>query len=335
MKQASWAAVVVGSWVLMGCGGVDVPTSQDQQITGVDDSSAETEAPAAAGNAETASADSEGDTGEDGLLDDPEATGAPVEGDESDPGEAAATAPIFANNSTVECTANLNLRATASTSGRVLRTMPDGSIVKVINGVAQNGFVKVEHNGLQGFAAYRYLQGAAGGSTGSGGGGSPASTKRDAAIAIAASGVGFSYWWGGGKWQTSGATASNKGKCTGSCPSCTHTGQNGADCSGYVAKVWQVPSSNTNVATAAHPYSTSDFFSGTGGGQWANVSKSSIQKGDALVYRSGGAGHIVIYEKGDAWGQAWTYEARACSYGIVHNVRSVGSGYKGIKRTSW
>jgi len=333
MKQASWAAVVVGSWMLMGCGGVDVPTSQDQQITGVDDSSDDTAAEAPA-NAEPAVAgDAEGDTGEDGLADDPEANGPAVEG-EGDPGEEAAVGAIFANGSTVECTANLNLRSTASTSGNVLRTMPDGSIVKVINGVAQNGFVKVEHNGLQGYAAYRYLQGAAGGTSG-GTGGTPSSSKRDAAIAIAKSGVGFSYWWGGGKWQASGATASNKGKCTGSCPSCSHSGQNGADCSGYVAKVWQVPSSNTNVATASHPYSTSDFFSGTGGGQWANVSKSSIQKGDALVYRSGGAGHIVIFESGDAWGQSWTYEARACSYGIVHNVRSIGSGYKGIKRTSW
>lgn len=327
MKQALVAAVLVGGWVTVGCGGVEVPTSQDQQITGVDDSADESAADAPSGEVEV---EAEGDTGEDGLVDDQAAVGEVVEGEE-DPGEEAAITGIFPNNSTVECTANLNLRKSATTSSGVLRTMPEGSVVKVINGVASNGFIKVEHNGLQGFAAYRYLQAAAGGSTGS----SPVTTKRDAAISTAKSGVGFSYWWGYGKWQASGATASNKGKCTGSCPSCSHSGQNGADCSGYVAKVWQVPSSNTNVATNAHPYSTSDFFSGTGGGQWSNVSRSSIQKGDALVYRSGGSGHIVIYEKGDAWGQPWAYEARGCSYGIVHNLRSFGSGYKGIKRAGW
>lgn len=329
----SLLAVAVSSLVAVGCGGVDVPTSQDHQITGVDDSADEIVESAPEANVDQAAA-SDGDTGEDGLAGDENANTPAAEG-ETDPGEEGATAGVFATNSSAECTANLNLRSGPNTSSNVLRTMPEGSIVKVINGAASNGFIKVEHNGLQGYAAYRYLQAAAGGTSGGGGGTTTGNSKRDAAISVAQSGVGFSYWWGGGKWQTSGATSSNKGKCTGSCPNCSHTGQNGADCSGYVAKIWQVPSSNTNIATNSHPYSTSDFFTGTGSGQWGNVSKSSIQKGDALVYRSGSSGHIVIYEKGDAWGQPWTYEARGCSYGIVHNVRSVGSGYKGIKRSGW
>lgn len=334
MKQVLLATVLASGFAMVGCGGVDVPTSVDQQVTGVDDSSSsDAIVDEKAGDP---APQAEGDTGEDGLTDVAPTTDPGVENPVEAGQEEGATAGIFPNNSSVECTANLNLRAAASTSSDVLRTMPEGSVVTVVNGVASNGFIKVSHNGLTGYAAYRYLEAAAasGGSSGSTDGAK--SSVRDSAISVAASGVGFTYWWGHGKWQPSGATSSNKGTCSGSCPSCTHGGAaNGADCSGYVAKIWKVPASNTSITTDSHPYSTADFFSGTGGGQWSNVSKSAIQKGDALVYRSGSAGHIVIYEKGDAWGSPWTYEARGCSYGIVHNVRSLSSSFKGIKRTGW
>src|SRR5262249_39357532 len=49
----------------------------------------------------------------------------------------------------------------------------------------------------------------------------------------------YSYWWGHGRWRTDGKY---QGSCSGSCPSCTHYGSYGADCSGFVAKTWQVPS---------------------------------------------------------------------------------------------
>jgi hypothetical protein len=58
-----------------------------------------------------------------------------------------------------------------------------------------------------------------------------------------------------------------------------------------------------------------------------------VLRGDALVYRSGSGGHIFIYESGDGWGSMWTYEARGCSYGIVHNLRTAGSTYKAIRRS--
>lgn len=323
-------AALVGGWTVIACGGVDVPTDTDQPVIGSDDSVDETD-PNVGG--EEVAAQGEGDTGEDGLAGDPDLADVP-EGEE-DPGEQAAGTGVFPNNSSVETTANLNLRSGPSTSKSILRTMPEGSIVKVIDGVASNGFIKVQHNGLQGYAAYRYLRAAAGGSTGGGGTGGSGSSKRDNAIAVAKTGVGFSYWWGGGRWLASGATSSNSGRCTGSCPNCSHSGSYGADCSGYVAKVWQVPASNTNVATNSHPYSTADFYSGTGGGQWSSISRSSIQKGDAMVYRSGGAGHIVVFESGDAWGSPAVYEARGCSYKIARNVRSFGSSWKTIKRTGW
>lgn len=321
-------AAVVGGWSMIACGGVDVPTDTDSPVFASDDSLDE-ETPAAAAEEDVVTTD--GDTGDEGLDE-----GSDFEG-EGDPGEvAAATGAVFANGSSVETTANLNLRKGASTSHAVLRTMPEGSVVKVINGVASNGFIKVEHAGVQGFAAYRYLR-AAPGSSGGGGstGGDGVSSARTNAIARAKTGVGFSYWWGGGRWLASGATSSTAGRCSGSCPSCSHSGSYGADCSGYAAKVWQVPSSNTNVATSAHPYSTADFYSGTGGGQWASLSRSALKKGDALVYRKGSSGHIVIYDSGDAWGTPAVYESRACAYKINRNVRSFGSGYKAIKRTGW
>ena len=53
----------------------------------------------------------------------------------------------------------------------------------------------------------------------------------------------------------------------------------------------------------------------------------------ALVMRTSTTGHIVMYEKDDPWGSFWAYEARGCSYGVVHNLRtSLSSSYKGIRR---
>jgi len=65
------------------------------------------------------------------------------------------------------------------------------------------------------------------------------------------------------------------------------------------------------------------------------VSRSSLKKADALVYNDGSAGHVLIYESGDGWGSVWSYEARGCAYGIVHNLRTVGSAYKGIARVGY
>ncbi|CAN5737802.1 hypothetical protein BH09MYX1_BH09MYX1_18300 [soil metagenome] len=228
---------------------------------------------------------------------------------------------------TLETTADLNLRTGASTASSILRVMPEGSQVVTVNlTTSKGGFLNVKHSGLEGFASAKYLKVVSGG----GGGATP----QDKAIARAKTGVGFTYWWGHGKWQAGGVTSSNKGTCSGSCPSCTHGGaSNGADCSGFVAKVWQVPSSNTDVSVDSHPYSTASFNASSS--LWSTVSRSSLKKADALVYNSGGAGHIVVFESGDGWGSMWTYEARGCSYGIVHNLRTAGSAYKGIRRAGF
>jgi hypothetical protein len=85
------------------------------------------------------------------------------------------------------------------------------------------------------------------------------------------------------------------------------------------------------MASNKHPYSTASFMGSSS--LWSNVARGSLQAGDALVYRSGGAGHIMMYEKNDPWGSFWAYEARGCSYGIVHNIRTAGSEYKTIRRS--
>lgn len=153
-----------------------------------------------------------------------------------------------------------------------------------------------------------------------------AANTRDGAIQRAKSGVGATYGWGHGRWIPFG---SNGGSCTGSCPSCSHSGSTGADCSGYVAKIWEVPASNSNLTVDSHPYSTASFYGANS--QWRTISRASLAKADALVYRKDGAGHIVLFESGNGWGSFWAYEAKGCSSGIRHNIRTASSAYKAIR----
>ncbi len=240
-------------------------------------------------------------------------------------GELSTSVPV---GSTLQATADVNLRTGASTEYKVLHVVPRGSkLVTVERTAPQNGFYKVKHNGVVGWTHGGYYTLV----------GSPSSggdlSARDAAIARAQTGVGFSYWWGHGRWLASGATSQNKGYCSGSCPNCSHSGSYGADCSGYVAKVWRVPGNNVDLSTDAHPYSTYNFNNETT--HWSPISIGSLKKADAMVYRSGGAGHIFIYESGDGWGSMWAYEAKNCASGIVKNLRSATSGYKAIRRNGW
>ncbi|MDP3505946.1 MAG: SH3 domain-containing protein [Myxococcales bacterium] len=233
--------------------------------------------------------------------------------------------------STLKTTASLNLRTGAGMGFRVRLVIPQGARVTSINRSTPDGsWYNVRYNGIEGWVHGGYLTLVSAPSQPS----TPStSSGRDQAIARAKSGVGFGYRWGKGRWIPNGVTSANKGVCTGSCPNCTYRGEYGADCSGYAAKVWTVPSSNNVMTVESHPYSTWNFNAANS--QWSTVSRSSLKKADALVYNDGRAGHIVIYESGDGWGSSWTYEARGCAYGIVHNLRSFGSAYKGIARTGY
>jgi uncharacterized protein YraI len=233
---------------------------------------------------------------------------------------------------TLKSTTGVNLRSGASTSKSILYTIPNGSTVTVQQAAPSNGFYKIKHNGTIGWsygAYYDIVQTP----PADDGGDDPVSNVRTAAINRAKSGVGFSYWWGHGRFLDSGATASNKGSCSGSCPNCSHSGSYGGDCSGYVAKVWQVPGTNVAMSTDAHPYSTADFVNNHA--NWKIIPRAELQQADAMVYRSGGAGHIFIYDHGDAWGSPYAYECKGCAAGCVAGTRSVSSAYKAIKRTGW
>ena len=155
---------------------------------------------------------------------------------------------------------------------------------------------------------------------------SPQAMTRDAVIALAKQAMGYSYYWGHGRWRTDGA---QHGTCSGSCPSCSHGGGYGADCSGLAAKVWQVPSPIA-VTTDAHPYSTYNFkYEST---HWKAIAKGSVKKADIFVHHDGGEGHVFVYEKGDPWGNVWAYECKGCSYGCVHDLRPVYSIYVARQR---
>ena len=234
------------------------------------------------------------------------------------------------SGATLATTANLNLRTGPSTGYRILHVIPSGARVTAVRGSPTNGWYNIKHNGVTGWSSGAYLKLVSSGTPAP----APApSGPRDAAIARAKSGVGFSSWWGHGRWQPGGPTSSTRGYCSGSCPSCSHGGSYGADCSGYVGKIWQVPSSNSTLSTDAHPYSTWNFDNTSV--SWHTVSRSSIRRADAMVYNANGHGHIFLFESGDGWGSMWAYEAKGCSPGIVHNIRTASSSYKAIARNGY
>lgn len=239
----------------------------------------------------------------------------------------------LAVGSELRATTNVNLRSGPSTGYRVLHVVATGAHVKVVDGSPQNGFYKVDHAGTVGFSyGIYYAQVSAPAPSNPPSGGS-AGSSRSNAIARAKAGVGFSYHWGHGSWLAQGPSSATAGSCSGSCPSCSHSGRYGADCSGFVAKVWAVPSSNADLASDQHPYSTVNFDNETT--HWQPISRSNLVQADALVYNSGGSGHVVLYSSGDGWGSMYTYECRGCAAGCVYNLRTASSAYKAIRRDGW
>jgi uncharacterized protein YraI len=229
----------------------------------------------------------------------------------------------------------LNLRSGPGTSFAILTAMPCGSQVMVVGGPS-GVWWNVTFQAQTGWASGNYLVAEAAFDPaicgGAADGGAPADGGIDTVdvasiFSRAQLGVGYSYYWGHGSWRADGTQL---GSCYGTCPSCTHSGAYGADCSGFVAKCWQIPSPSP-LTTDLHPYSTYNFFNQTT--HWSQLSRDMIQPADALVYNANGAGHIMLFESGaDPWGSIWTYEARGCSTGIVHNLRTAGSQYIAIRR---
>lgn len=250
-----------------------------------------------------------------------------------------------APGTTLIATTDVNLRAGPSTSKKVLHVVADGSKVVVVSADPQNGFYHVDHHGIVGWTYGKYYQlgdppadpGGQGGDDGEGGSGEDVepepSSPRVAAIARAKASKGFSYWWGHGRFHPDGPTQSTKGWCSGSCPSCSHGGEYGGDCSGLVAKVWQVPASNSDLTVDSHPYGTIHFNKDSN--LWSTIPRAKLKEADAMVYNSNGSGHIFVYASGDPWGSVYSYECKGCSYGCVAGYRKVSSAYHAIRRAGW
>jgi hypothetical protein len=230
----------------------------------------------------------------------------------------------------------LNNRSGPGTKYRVLRLLPNGARATTTKRSGSWYRLDLESGG-SGWSYYRYLCKVSSSSPSPSPTPSPTPSpspgfgvSRDGIINTAKVYVGFSYWWGGAKlpnpWDN--PQSKPKGKCYSSSYK-GHSGSYGADCSGYVGKVWHLPPA-LPFTSNKHPYSTYSFYHNKS--YWSHISRSSTKRADAMVYRGSKGGHIVIYEKGDPWGSVWTYEARGCSYGVRHNLRTLSSSYRSRRR---
>lgn len=216
-------------------------------------------------------------------------------------------------------TASLNLRTGPSTSYAVRAVMPQGETVRVVRAAPTSGWYNINWDGVVGWASGSYLDLSL-----------VPSGNRQNAIARGISVWGFSYHWGGGDWEP---TSQSPGSCTGSCPDCTHSGANGADCSGFVAKAWVVPPDNTPLTKVSHPYSTYNFRYGSN--YWSTITRDNATVADALVYNSSGSGHVFLVYGGDPWGSIQAIECRGCSDGCLYNNRTASSAYVAIHRDGY
>jgi hypothetical protein len=226
-----------------------------------------------------------------------------------------------ATGAVFRATTDVNLRTGPSTSFGVTLVIPRTGLSAALAASPTDGYLHLSYAGREGYSSARYHELAPEGSSAALG-----STFVDRARVA----VGFSYWWGHGRWTTD-ATAV-RGSCTGNCPTCTHTGASGADCSGMVGKAWLVPGSNWSFEADAHPYSTANFYGETT--HWTPVDRANAVKGDAMVYRSGGSGHVFLYESGDPWGNLMAIECKGCAAGCVRGTRTASTAYKTIRRSA-
>lgn len=265
--------------------------------------------------------------------------GAQLAGDVGDDVESESSSAATARTggkAKVTAQSGLHLRRAPNTGAAIILTMPHGSEVDVL--AQSGGWFSVRYHGTIGWAHGGYLEAVHGGGQPAPHPAPPAPSSPPAhhpgtpvgdAIARAESGLGFSYHWGGGCWQPG---SSAHGACYGNCPNCSHSGTWGADCSGYVSKIWQVPGSEA-LTHCSHPYSTNEFHNTQA--HWRAVPRSQARLGDAFVHHSGGAGHIFVYGGGDAWGSIRAYEAKGCHFGIQRNMRGADSSYKVIRRNGY
>src|SRR5215217_5969041 len=126
------------------------------------------------------------ESGEGDEVDSAELVGAP---DDATTDEAALTSTLFVG-APLKTTSDLNLRTGPATTNSVIHVIPSGSVVTLVQAAPSDGWYKIDHDGSIGWSSGTYLAAV-----------SASSAPRDAAISRAISAVGFSYFWGHGRFR--------------------------------------------------------------------------------------------------------------------------------------
>ena len=146
-------------------------------------------------------------------------------------------------------------------------------------------------------------------------------------ICLGHSGLGYSYWWGGACWCRTGCSANfscDRGRCWG-LSYYSHSGM-GADCSGFVSRVWQVPGPRPTEHCDHGPYVAQSFS--TSGPYWDSVGMSSMSRGDVAATSQ----HVILVVGRNSWGHTHMYHAATCERGIVENTYGLPSGFRASRR---
>ncbi len=221
----------------------------------------------------------------------------------------------------------------------ILRDIPPFAVVTVAASSPRNGFYQVVHAGTWGWipgAALTLWHEPQAGLT----------DERSSALALARTGLGFSYWWSNAHWDRAGATifpADNIGECTGVCGNCTHlpTGpvEYGADCSGFVSTVWGYPDQDPATNPANNGFATR-AYSVDRAGRWATVALADAIPGDAVVQYDpvDRTGHIFLVAGArNGRGTVVTYECMGCRQGCRAHARPLVdlADWHAIRRAGW
>jgi hypothetical protein len=211
------------------------------------------------------------------------------------------------------------------TGSTVLRIVANKATVKIVVAAPTNGRYKVEvadavWGWIAGSAitlAYHYN--------------SSVTPSRANALKRARVAMGFSYWWGHGRWNgatTGGPTPSNRGVCTGDCPSCTHKANGsleyGADCIHFVDTIWGA-GTDTDPGTDGNGCSISQFRNATGTGCVPGkkvTSMTKVKAADVMALTS----HIfLVAENYRSSGLESTYECVSCADGCKRMSRNLNT----------
>jgi len=215
--------------------------------------------------------------------------------------------------------------------------LPEGSVVKVANPTPNNGYYQVIHCGTWGWIDGSELSKHHGPISG-------LSARRQDALELAQSAMGFSYWWSNARWSVRGATywpTDNTGRCVGNCPKCTHraTDSNdeyGADCSGFLSTIWGFWDNDPDTNPTNNGYQTSAYAKAHK--RWGTIALADVITGDAIVRNDSTAEHIfMVGDEPDSNGDIVTYECVGCAVGCRPQSRGRRSlsGWTPIRRTGW